>query len=469
MLIRMPKSTWHGKIAGFDLDDTLVTSRTGKVFPVDANDWQWIGGAEGDDSSREAVAVQVLQALHAAGYAIVVITNQAFISSQGGYAASKAAVVCEKVDRIAAAAHVPIIALAATEKNCWRKPHPEMWWRAVQLLHEQQQQQLGTSSGAPTHLDAVEKDRLIRDSFYCGDAAGRAAKNIAGRSKDFSCTDRQFAYNVSPSLCFCTPEGWLLEASLPQLFSSPGTSPAAVNDYLRSLPANQACFSWGAVSPSSLKAWPASYQHLSLKCYRYDGAGRREGSFEIKYSPGHWEEGFQPAPSVAQEMVILVGFPGCGKTTFYQRFFAPLGYVHVNRDTLKTTEKCVKVASQCWSEGKSVVVDNTNPSIESRAPFIRVVQEACVKGKQLPLPIRVFVFRHTLEEAMHMNSARGRAPTSPKVVPKVAYYTFRKAFESCAEEMSKGALQEVYEVPPVACFSGLPADTAANFSLLYES
>ena len=35
-------------------------------------------------------------------------------------------------------------------------------------------------------------------------------------------------------------------------------------------------------------------------------------------------------------MVILCGSPGAGKSTFYRRNLAPLGYSRVNQDTLKT-------------------------------------------------------------------------------------------------------------------------------------
>lgn len=44
-----------------------------------------------------------------------------------------------------------------------------------------------------------------------------------------------------------------------------------------------------------------------------------------------------------QELVVMVGVPASGKSTFSKQYFQPNGYVSVNRDTLGTVEKCLKV------------------------------------------------------------------------------------------------------------------------------
>lgn len=49
----------------------------------------------------------------------------------------------------------------------------------------------------------------MKESFYCGDAAGRPADWQAGAKKDFSVTDRKFAVNCG--LKFLTPEELFLE------------------------------------------------------------------------------------------------------------------------------------------------------------------------------------------------------------------------------------------------------------------
>ena len=42
-------------------------------------------------------------------------------------------------------------------------------------------------------------------------------------------------------------------------------------------------------------------------------------------------------------MIIMVGPPASGKSTFSRRYLKPHGYEIVNRDTLKTPAKCIKV------------------------------------------------------------------------------------------------------------------------------
>lgn len=60
------------------------------------------------------------------------------------------------------------------------------------------------------------------------------------------------------------------------------------------------------------------------------------------------------APS--PELVLFVGYPALGKSSFFRTHFAPAGYTHVNQDTLKTRDKCVKAVGQALQEKQSVVV-----------------------------------------------------------------------------------------------------------------
>lgn len=63
-----------------------------------------------------------------------------------------------------------------------------------------------------------------------------------------------------------------------------------------------------------------------------------------------------PPPTNQPEIVLFVGYPCVGKTTTFKRHFQPHGYVHVNQDTLKSRDRCIKAVGVALDEGKSCVV-----------------------------------------------------------------------------------------------------------------
>ena len=69
------------------------------------------------------------------------------------------------------------------------------------------------------------------------------------------------------------------------------------------------------------------------------------------------------------KMILLIGIPGSGKSTFFQRKLAA-DHVRVNLDTLKTRNREARLIDACFAEGKSFCVDNTNLTLEERAKYI---------------------------------------------------------------------------------------------------
>ena len=68
-------------------------------------------------------------------------------------------------------------------------------------------------------------------------------------------------------------------------------------------------------------------------------------------------------------MILLMGIPGSGKSTFYQNHLASR-YVRVNLDTLKTRKREADLIDACFAAGKEFCVDNTNLTREERAKYI---------------------------------------------------------------------------------------------------
>lgn len=159
------------KIAAFDIDGTIITTKSGKVFPVDEHDWRII----------YPEVPGKLKSLKEKGYKLVLITNQA------GIAKGKLTIkqFSQKVSNILSRLGVTAMVFVSTaDTGYYRKPRPGIWdWLEMR------------------GNNGVKVSRT--ESFYCGDAAGREAGYITAKKKDFSCSDRLFAENVDVK--FLTP------------------------------------------------------------------------------------------------------------------------------------------------------------------------------------------------------------------------------------------------------------------------
>lgn len=186
--------------------------------------------------------------------------------------------------------------------------------------------------------EGIEID--LSKSYYIGDAAGRDG--------DHNITDRLYAQNIG--IPFHTPEEFFLNRP-PKTFKSRGFHPS-------SLP----------LDPEAPLFTPTSTPLI-------------------------------PPNPVKPEIVLFVGYPAAGKTTFYKRHFAPAGYVHVNQDTLKTKPKCVAAVREAITNGQSCTVDNTNRDLATRADYHRL-------AKELNVSIRALVWNITLDLAWHINLYR---------------------------------------------------------------
>ena len=64
------------------------------------------------------------------------------------------------------------------------------------------------------------------------------------------------------------------------------------------------------------------------------------------------------------QVIVMVGYPGSGKSYFCQNNLN--SYTRINMDELKNFKKCVSLIETSLSDGQSVVVDNTSPDNASR-------------------------------------------------------------------------------------------------------
>jgi predicted kinase len=121
------------------------------------------------------------------------------------------------------------------------------------------------------------------------------------------------------------------------------------------------------------------------------------------------------------EMILFVGLPGAGKSTFYRRHFAGT-HMHVSKDNFRHNKDRNRRQRQliegAFKIGKPVVVDNTHVTREERAGAIDVARDAGV-------PVRGYIFRAEVAECLRRNAQReGKARVAP-----VAIYTRAKRWE----------------------------------------
>lgn len=132
--------------------------------------------------------------------------------------------------------------------------------------------------------------------------------------------------------------------------------------------------------------------------------------------------------------------PNQGKTTFAKKHLVPAGYEWVNRDTLKTQAKCKAAVRDALAAGRSVVVDNTSPSIKARAEYIALAEKAGVK-------VRCFRFTASRSLAEHLNMYRERETKGAhRHVPAIAYNIYNKNLEEPVETLRRRGGGEEEEV-----------------------
>jgi predicted kinase len=127
------------------------------------------------------------------------------------------------------------------------------------------------------------------------------------------------------------------------------------------------------------------------------------------------------------ELILFVGLQAAGKSTYYRNHFAAT-HVHVSKDLMKNARtremRQQQMIEEALAAGKSVVVDNTNPTPAVRAPLIAI-------GRRHGARVIAYVFEAAVKDAV----ARNRLREGKERVPDVALYvTARKLVAPAFEE-----------------------------------
>jgi bifunctional polynucleotide phosphatase/kinase len=124
-----------------------------------------------------------------------------------------------------------------------------------------------------------------------------------------------------------------------------------------------------------------------------------------------------------KEVIIMIGYPGSGKTTICKNIFEKNNYHIVSGDILKTTSNMIKNAIKHLD--KSIVFDSTAGRKEKRLEFIKFAQK-------YNLPVRAIWVQTSMDISIERN--KQRALITGSKIPDVVYYVYRKNFEEPVEE-----------------------------------
>ncbi|KAL1513772.1 hypothetical protein ABEB36_003137 [Hypothenemus hampei] len=163
-------------IAGFDIDGTIIKTKSGAKFPKNQDDWTW----------NFSEVPKQLKKLAEQGHKLVFFTNQSGVGTN----TVKINDFKQKIYNIYKALNVPIQVFVSLGRKAYRKPRTAMWEALIKNRN-----------------DGLEVD--MENSFYVGDAAGREKNWAPKRSRDHSSADRLFALNIG--IKFYTPEEYFLK------------------------------------------------------------------------------------------------------------------------------------------------------------------------------------------------------------------------------------------------------------------
>lgn len=157
------------KFAFFDLDGTLIKTKSGHTFPKNGDDWVFLYDN----------VVSHLQQLSSLGYCVAIISNQRGIENKK----TDPDEWMKKLNNIAKQLDIKLYVFAITGKNKFQKPYSTWYEKKI------------NNTLSSTHST---------DSFYCGDACGR--------KYDHSDCDYKFALNCG--IVFKTPEQVFLNTNV---------------------------------------------------------------------------------------------------------------------------------------------------------------------------------------------------------------------------------------------------------------
>jgi DNA 3'-phosphatase len=366
------------KILGMDLDWTLIRPVKGKIHPLDETDWQFLYNN-----------LQPIKQKQLEGYKFVIFTNQGGLltkkSGQMGVDQFKTRWyhILDKLEKEHGITNVYMLVSLYDDFN--RKPSIGMWDYMEIALNG--------------YVNSDVNIKVDRDkSLYIGD--------MAGRKNDHSASDLLFAMNLG------------FEFQVPELFFVDDSSPKNKTAKLKKdILADESIFNGQQFIETFDKKISKSNKAISQELQTILEDNSR------------------------QLIVLFVGSPASGKSSYYHRYLADIkGLEYLSMDTFKgTPSKFMKYLEAKLITGLNIIIDNTNGTKKARAKFINLARSNELKDK-----ITIIVIHMATEKkiCMHLNALRTKLNNTAILqekqdgdgqdrhnVPAVALHTYWKNFQ----------------------------------------
>lgn len=131
------------------------------------------------------------------------------------------------------------------------------------------------------------------------------------------------------------------------------------------------------------------------------------------------------------QIIVLVGLPASGKSTYIKECGYYDTHVRINLDMLKTRNREMQLLHTCLVNSIPCIIDNTNVTKKERQRYIE-------KAQEFDVPIDCF-----WKKSANVKICIERNKLRSKKVPDVAIYTKNKQFE---EPTTDEGFNEVYEI-----------------------
>lgn len=384
-------------ILAFDFDSTLFVTKSGKKFPINDSDVEPLNMISIDSIKK-----------YTDTHSIIIISNQ------GGIETKKQTLEQVKHRILLGIKYlsdneIPTMTIFSTLKDNYRKPHTYMWRFVLnQLGHD------------ADYIDNPDIQLIDRDYLYVGDAAGREkSRHIIGITqikKDFSMSDKLFANNCR--IRFNTPERFEFNNKYCEKLGSHRYMDRIFGDYKSSL--------------YPIRNWLKNYEESKTEEFNLDDMG----------------------PNDEIELLLMMGYPGCGKSTLAKKISEKYGHKIICMDVFKSRYRCYQLTQHhLLKKKRSVIIDNTNPSILARENYIKIATEKDIK-------VRLIWLNISQDMAWHLNKMRTEL-TGKKSVPLVAYHRYKKNLQP--PDIEEG-IDTIIELPFCPNFTD---DTLSAFLMEY--